>query len=86
MRDGAGNATGSCASFTTSPNKKRRRINFGKVVVEEKRKLDRDVLVFVARGYGEEPAMKNPPEIGFTASIRKPFRKAELSEMLNRCL
>ena len=43
----------------------------GKAALEEIRKLNRDIPFFVASGYG------------FTASIRKPFRNAELSEMLN---
>jgi hypothetical protein len=28
--------------------------------------------------------MANPVQYGFTASIRKPFRKAELSDLLNK--
>jgi CheY-like chemotaxis protein len=58
----------------------------GKDAVEEIRKLNHDVPVFVASGYGEDPIMKNPGDFGFTASIRKPFIKAELAEMLNRYL
>jgi len=42
--------------------------------------------VFVTSGYAEDPIMANPGEYGFTASIRKPFRKSELSEMLNAYL
>ncbi len=55
----------------------------GKDAVAEIRKLSADVPVFVASGYAEDPIMKNPIEHGFTASICKPFRKAELSEMLS---
>jgi CheY-like chemotaxis protein len=56
----------------------------GKAAVEEIRKLDSDIPVFVASGYAEDPVMKNPTDHGFTASICKPFRKAELSEMLSK--
>jgi len=48
------------------------------------RKTDRDVPVFVASGYAEDPVMKSPANYGFTASICKPFRISELSEMLNK--
>jgi nitrogen-specific signal transduction histidine kinase/ActR/RegA family two-component response regulator len=49
--------------------------------VAEIRKTDKAVPVFVASGYSEDPAMANPEEFGFTASIRKPFQINELSEM-----
>jgi CheY-like chemotaxis protein len=42
-----------------------------------------DIPVFVASGYAEDPIMKNPVEHGFVASIGKPFRLSELSELLN---
>jgi PAS domain S-box-containing protein len=56
----------------------------GMAAVEEIRKLDKVVPVFVASGYAEDPAMKNPSEYGFLASICKPFRKSEISKMLNK--
>ncbi|MFZ2958070.1 MAG: PAS domain S-box protein [Candidatus Ozemobacteraceae bacterium] len=56
----------------------------GKAAVEEIRKLNSDVPVFVASGYADDPVMKNPTEYGFTASICKPFRKVELAEMLEK--
>ncbi|MDA3894567.1 MAG: ATP-binding protein, partial [Desulfobacteraceae bacterium] len=56
----------------------------GKAAIEQIRQLDTDVPAFVASGYAEDPVMKKPSEYGFTASICKPFRKSELSEMLNR--
>jgi hypothetical protein len=40
--------------------------------------------VFVTSGYSDDPVMSRPTEFGFTASIRKPFRRDELIEMLNR--
>ncbi|MHC4872879.1 MAG: PAS domain S-box protein [Planctomycetota bacterium] len=54
----------------------------GKEAVSEIRKLCSDIPVFVASGYAEDPIMKNPVEHGFTASIGKPFKQSELSEML----
>jgi PAS domain S-box-containing protein len=56
----------------------------GKVAVEEIRKLNTEIPVFVVSGYTEDPVMKNPVDYGFTASICKPFRIEELSEMLNK--
>jgi two-component system, cell cycle sensor histidine kinase and response regulator CckA len=56
----------------------------GKAAVEAIRKLNTEIPVFVASGYAEDPVMKNPAEYGFTASICKPFRKSELSEILNK--
>jgi CheY-like chemotaxis protein len=56
----------------------------GKAAMEEIRKLNKDIPAFVASGYADDPVMKKPVEHGFTASICKPFRKSELSEMLNK--
>ena len=36
----------------------------GKEAVAEIRKLDRDIPVFVASGYADDPVMKNPAEYG----------------------
>jgi CheY-like chemotaxis protein len=58
----------------------------GKAAVDEIRKMNREIPVFVASGYADDPVMKNPSEYGFTASICKPFMKSELSEMLNKYL
>jgi PAS domain S-box-containing protein len=52
--------------------------------VAEIRKLNKEIPVFVASGYADNSAMKNPVDFGFTASIPKPFTIAELSEILNR--
>jgi two-component system cell cycle sensor histidine kinase/response regulator CckA len=43
-----------------------------------------DIPVFAASGFSEDPVMARPTEFGFTDSIRKPFRKEELAELLNR--
>lgn len=58
----------------------------GKDAVKEIRKLDADIPVFVASGYSEDPVMSDPNAYGFTASIHKPFRLTELSEMLKKNL
>ena len=58
----------------------------GKRVVEEIRKIDATIPVFVASGYVDDPIMQNPRAFGFTASICKPFRKTELAEMLEKHL
>jgi PAS domain S-box-containing protein len=56
----------------------------GKAAIEEIRKTNTDIPAFVASGYADDPVMKTPAEYGFMASICKPFRKFELSEMLNK--
>ncbi|MBL8025079.1 MAG: PAS domain S-box protein [Fibrobacteres bacterium] len=56
----------------------------GKAAIEEIRKTNKSIPAFVASGYADDPVMKNPTEYGFMASICKPFRKSELSEMLNK--
>jgi nitrogen-specific signal transduction histidine kinase/CheY-like chemotaxis protein len=56
----------------------------GKAAVAEIRKVNGEIPVFVASGYAEDPIMKSPTEYGFTASICKPFTKAELSVLLTK--
>jgi len=56
----------------------------GKEAIGEIRKLDSKTPVFVTSGYAEDPIMAIPNDHGFTASICKPFRKSELSAMLNK--
>lgn len=58
----------------------------GAEAVSEIRKFDADIPVFVASGHCEDPVMTDPKAYGFTASISKPFRLAELSEMLKNNL
>jgi CheY-like chemotaxis protein len=55
----------------------------GKATISELRKINKDLPVFVASGYAEDPVMSNPKEYGFTASICKPFRLDELKKMLD---
>ena len=56
----------------------------GKDVAEEIRKINKNIPIFVASGYSNDPVMKNPNEYGFTASISKPFRTSDLSNLLNK--
>lgn len=60
----------------------------GKADIEEIRKMNAgaEIPAFVASGYADDPVMKTPADYGFMASICKPFRKSELSEMLNKYL
>ena len=56
----------------------------GKETIVEMRKICPDMPVFASSGFSEDPVMSNPADYGFTASIRKPYRKDELAEVLNR--
>jgi PAS domain S-box-containing protein len=55
----------------------------GKLAVAEIRKTDREIPIFAASGYTDDPVMMTPLQYGFTASIAKPFRKSDLVEMLD---
>lgn len=55
----------------------------GREAINEIRKISVKTPVFVASGYADNPIMANPKEYGFVASICKPFRKSELSDLLN---
>jgi len=56
----------------------------GKEIISILRKNFPDMPVFASSGFSEDPTMARPTEFGFTDSIRKPFKKSELAEMLNR--
>ncbi len=58
----------------------------GKEAIQEIRKRNIRIPVFVSSGYSEDPLMSRPEQYGFTASLKKPFRMAELSKMLNQYL
>jgi PAS domain S-box-containing protein len=51
--------------------------------IEKIREIDKEVPVFVSSGYSEDPALSNPKEFGFSASIAKPFNLKELSKLLD---
>jgi len=54
----------------------------GKEAVAMIREIDKDLPVFVASGYAEDPAMARPQSFGFTGCISKPFAMAELADLL----
>ena len=58
----------------------------GLAAVSQIRKLDTDIPVFVASGYADDPVMMVPQKYGFTASISKPFIKADLAALLEKFL
>jgi PAS domain S-box-containing protein len=58
----------------------------GKEVAEAIREVDNETPLFVASGYAADEVVAHPEEYGFRASISKPFRKAELMEMLEKHL
>ena len=56
----------------------------GKEAIDQIRKMGVHTPAFVASGYADDPIMRNPAKYGFTASIRKPFLRIELIEMLEK--
>jgi PAS domain S-box-containing protein len=58
----------------------------GKETIRKIRMMGNTVPALVASGYADDPVMANPEAYGFNGSICKPFRKAELAELLNRHL
>jgi two-component system, cell cycle sensor histidine kinase and response regulator CckA len=58
----------------------------GREAIVEFRKEFPDMPVFASSGFSDDPVMARPAEFGFTDSIRKPFKKGDLAEMLNKHL
>ncbi len=56
----------------------------GAAVVEEIRRTNPVLPVFVVSGYASDPAMAHPSDYGFTASLCKPFSMDDLSDLLNK--
>lgn len=56
----------------------------GKETISRIRNICSETPVFVASGYSDDPIMSDPERYGFTASIIKPFRKAELFAVLEQ--
>ena len=56
----------------------------GRDIIREIRRSDPDIPAFVVSGYADDPIMKNPTQFGFTASLCKPFRMEELSDLLEK--
>lgn len=51
--------------------------------VEEIRKINTTVPVIIASGYSESPAISNPTNYGFNASLKKPYSKEDLIKILD---
>jgi two-component system cell cycle sensor histidine kinase/response regulator CckA len=49
----------------------------------EIRKSSATTPVFVTSGYTQDPLMTDPATYGFAASLRKPFKRSDLAEMLD---
>ncbi len=58
----------------------------GKQAVTEIRKINPQIPIFVISGYSHHPAIENPAEYGFTASLSKPFQIENLTVMLDKYL
>lgn len=56
----------------------------GRETLIEIRNIDKDIPVFAVSGYSDDPIMKDPLQFGFSGSLCKPFRKAELEMMLEK--
>ncbi|MDA3810546.1 MAG: PAS domain S-box protein [Spirochaetaceae bacterium] len=56
----------------------------GKDAIAQIRNNDKEIPVFVASGYAEDPILANPGNYGFTSSINKPFLIKDLAELLNK--
>ena len=58
----------------------------GKDAIQEILKIDPDAKAIVSSGYSNDPIMANYRQHGFKASIGKPFRTAQLEEIINSVL
>lgn len=56
----------------------------GKEAIEKIRAMGIRIPAFVASGYADDPIIINPKKYGFNASIRKPFIKTELIDILEK--
>ena len=58
----------------------------GVEAVKRIKDIDKKVPVLVASGYADDPAVSNPEKFGFSGSLSKPFKMAELFEVLKKIL
>jgi len=56
----------------------------GKDIIANLRAVAPDLPIIVFSGYAEDPIMASPAKFGFTASLRKPFLRCELEDVLVR--
>ena len=54
----------------------------GKEIIGDLLKLDPDMKVIALSGYSDNPVMSRPSDYGFAASLKKPYRRHDLSVML----
>jgi CheY-like chemotaxis protein len=50
------------------------------------RDLSPNVVLIASSGYSDDPVMADPAHFGFTASLKKPYARGELAEVLARWL
>jgi len=79
-RDMGGNLTAMIFDLTISKGMG------GKQAAQKIRQICYDIPIFVCSGYADDPVMAYPKVYGFTASLAKPFRMAELARILNEHL
>jgi nitrogen-specific signal transduction histidine kinase/CheY-like chemotaxis protein len=58
----------------------------GKEAIEEILKIDPDAKAIVSSGYSNDPVMANYRQHGFKATISKPFKMDQLTEIINSVL
>jgi CheY-like chemotaxis protein len=58
----------------------------GRETVRPLRQLLPDLPVIAWSGYSDDPVMAEPAQFGFSASLRKPFRLNELSDLLDQLM
>jgi PAS domain S-box-containing protein len=56
----------------------------GREAILEIRSINPDIPVFAISGYAEDPVIANPEDYGFTGSLCKPFKMADLAALLNK--
>jgi len=56
----------------------------GRDTVAKIRSICPDAIVIASSGYSEDPVMSDPQRFGFNASIVKPYRKEELTDVLTK--
>jgi PAS domain S-box-containing protein len=58
----------------------------GRETIVAVRRTHPNLPIFASSGYSDDPAMAHPQEFGFTDSIGKPYRLADLADLLRRHL
>ncbi len=58
----------------------------GKETAAAMRKINPESVIIVSSGYSEDPVISDPVKHGFTDMIVKPFRKADLTDVMKRVM